>query len=61
VLELLFAVDKDLVGAAFQLAIHEHAVDKREGAVVVRFDMRVMARSARVVEHDLVIRSAPNH
>ena len=61
VLEFLFAVDKDLIGAALHLAVHKDAVDEREGSVIARFDVRVMARSARIVEHHLVIGSAPDH
>ena len=33
-LESLFAVDEDMVGAPFDLAVHDDAVDNHERAVV---------------------------
>jgi hypothetical protein len=58
-LETLFAVDENLIGATAQLTALDHAVNNRKRAVL-DFDMRVMTRGARVVEHDAVVRRAAN-
>jgi len=60
-LELLFAVDKDLVRASFDLTVDDDAIDNHERSIVVRFDVRVVPRRAWVVKHNLIIRRAPNH
>src|ERR1700710_832078 len=51
-------VDKHLVGAATEFAVDDRAVDESERAVLARLDVRVIARSARVVQHDGVVGSA---
>ena len=60
VLELLLAVYEYLVGAAFDLPVNENAIDKRERAVFVGSDVRVVSRRARIVKHNLIVGRATN-
>ena len=53
------AIDEDLVGAASHLAADDGAVNDCKD-LIVEPDVCVMARSARVIQHDVVIRRAPN-
>lgn len=59
--EHLFAVDKDLVRAAFDLTVDRNAINNHERSVVISPDMRVVTGRARVVKHDLIVGRAPNH
>src|ERR1051326_874134 len=59
-LELLFTVYINFICAALELSVDQHPVDDFKSAVVAYFNMRVMARRARVIQHDLVIGCAPN-
>ena len=60
VLELLFAVDEDLVRAAIDLAVDVNAVDDHERTIVGRLDVRVVTRRARIVQDDLIVGRAPD-
>src|SRR2546423_12719430 len=53
------AVDEDLVGAASYLSANDDAINKRVERIV-EADVRVMARGARVVQDDAVVRRAAN-
>ena len=53
------AVDEDLVGAASHLSANDDAINKCVERIV-KADVRVMARGARVVQDDAVIRRAAN-
>src|ERR1041384_5516182 len=55
-----FAVNVNLICAPLELAINENAVDDHERAVIVCFDVGMVPRRARVVEHDMIVRRAPN-
>ena len=59
--ELLFAVDKDLVRASFDLTGDRNAIDNHERAIGIRRHMRVVPRRPRVVKYYLVVGRAPNH
>src|SRR6266851_8134060 len=59
-LEFLIAVDINFVGASLDLSIDVHAVDHHEPAVIGGFNMRVMAGSSWIVEHDLIVGRASN-
>ena len=59
VLKARLAVDKNFVRAAPQFAARVHAVNQLERALFGT-DVCVMARGARVVQHDAVVRGAAN-
>src|ERR1044072_124803 len=58
--EFLFAIHVDLVGAAVDLAVHVHAVNDHERAVITGLDVSVMPRRARIVKHYLIVRRPPD-
>src|ERR1051325_3917774 len=62
ILELILVVwptvNEDLVGAAAQFAIDDCAVDHRKRSIFAGFDVSVIARGSRVIEHYGVVRSA---
>ena len=58
---LVLAVDEDVVGAPLDLAVHHYAVNDHERTVVGRLDVRVVARRARVIEHNLIVGRAADH
>ena len=60
VLEFLFAIYVDFVRAAPELPAGEDTIDDHERSIVTQFDMRVMSRRARIIEHDLVVGRAAN-
>src|SRR6266436_1515682 len=60
-LKSLFAVDEDVVGAPFDLPVHHYAVNNHERTVVGRLNVRVVARRARIIEHNLIVGRAPDH
>ena len=53
------AVNEHFVGAATKFAIDHCAVHQRERAILDRFDMRVITRGARVIQHDGVVGARP--
>src|SRR5690242_21736742 len=60
VIKTRFAVDENLVRTASQLAVDDGAVDDVESAVLERFDMRVIARSARIIQHHRIVGRTTN-
>ena len=59
-LESLLTVDEDMVGAPLDLAAYHYAVNNHERTVVGRLNVRVVARRARIIEHNLIVGRAPD-
>ena len=54
------AVDEYFVSAATKFPVDYRAIYESEGAILKRFDVRVIARGARVIQHDSIVRCAAN-
>ena len=53
--EFRLTIDKDFVCTSTKLAIDDGAIHDSEGTVLRRFDVRVITRGARVIQHDGIV------
>ena len=53
-----FAVNENFIGAATEFAIYDRTIHEHERAILNQSDMRVIARSARVIKNDGIVWSA---